>query len=250
MNCLWRQQGRVCVSLHVWLYTCLYGRVWQVTNFMEASIDDTQRSPEEETTVVPLHSGEGAVKSCGGACPTHSEAANTRLSTREATHESSECSVPAQLKAHALSLCPRVFPQVPYARHTPQLGSSIPVSSSQGHGYAGAAALSCASNVKIVALLCTKPSQPAPTQSSVTCTRADDDGGNDEDARVQPSKRMRLDSGAAGSAGQLTATSRKRSVYVRVQYDKTLIETLPIEIARERHPQQLIDYLLTTAVWS
>ncbi|CCW68581.1 unnamed protein product [Phytomonas sp. Hart1] len=44
--------------------------------------------------------------------------------------------------------------------------------------------------------------------------------------------------------------SAMRRIYVRVQYDKALIETLPLEIMRERHPQILIDYLLSCSVWS
>ncbi|CCW62245.1 unnamed protein product [Phytomonas sp. EM1] len=44
--------------------------------------------------------------------------------------------------------------------------------------------------------------------------------------------------------------SARRRIYIRVQYDKTLIETLPLEIMRERYPQVLIDYLLSCAVYS
>ncbi|KAG5474507.1 hypothetical protein LSCM1_03293 [Leishmania martiniquensis] len=40
------------------------------------------------------------------------------------------------------------------------------------------------------------------------------------------------------------------SLYVRVQYDKTLITTLPIEVMRVQHPQVLIDYLLSMSVWA
>lgn len=40
-----------------------------------------------------------------------------------------------------------------------------------------------------------------------------------------------------------------RTIYVRVQYDKTFIETLPLELMRVRHPQVLIDYLLGSSMW-
>ncbi|KAG5498434.1 hypothetical protein JIQ42_03240 [Leishmania sp. Namibia] len=40
------------------------------------------------------------------------------------------------------------------------------------------------------------------------------------------------------------------SLYVRVQYDKALITTLPIEVMRVQHPQVLIDYLLSMSVWA
>eukprot|EP00796_Vickermania_ingenoplastis_P004649 gene4649-3351_t len=41
----------------------------------------------------------------------------------------------------------------------------------------------------------------------------------------------------------------KRSIYVRVQYGQSMIETLPLELMRGRHPQVLIDYLLGGSMW-
>lgn len=42
----------------------------------------------------------------------------------------------------------------------------------------------------------------------------------------------------------------ERHIYFRLQYDKSCIETLPLELMRERHPQVLIDYLLSSSMWS
>lgn len=42
----------------------------------------------------------------------------------------------------------------------------------------------------------------------------------------------------------------ERYIYFRLQYDKSCIETLPLELMRERHPQVLIDYLLSSSMWS
>lgn len=47
-----------------------------------------------------------------------------------------------------------------------------------------------------------------------------------------------------------SAATPTASLYVRVQYDKALITTLPVEVMRTQHPQVLIDYLLSMSVWA
>ncbi|CBZ28632.1 conserved hypothetical protein [Leishmania mexicana MHOM/GT/2001/U1103] len=58
--------------------------------------------------------------------------------------------------------------------------------------------------------------------------------------------------GNAAAADSCDTTEQKptASLYVRVQYDKALITTLPIEVMRVQHPQVLIDYLLSMSVWA
>ncbi|KPA85140.1 hypothetical protein ABB37_01523 [Leptomonas pyrrhocoris] len=63
------------------------------------------------------------------------------------------------------------------------------------------------------------------------------------DAAPEPATTSAVNTEASGP-------SAKSHVYVRVQYDRALIATLPIEVMRQQHPQVLIDYLLSMSVWA
>lgn len=131
-----------------------------------------------------------------------------------------------------------VLPGIPYARHTPQVGSST---NSPSHN----SSTGTSSNVKILAVLCSKAGSRATHGGSMKRAREDD--GSDSVA-CAPTTGAQEDKNVV--CNQKDESAPKRSVYVRVQYDRTLIETLPLEIMREKHPQVLIDYLLSTSVWS
>lgn len=173
----------------------------------------------------------------------------------------------------------RVFPSVPYARHAPRVGCSVVAdaktsahsSSSKSHGNG--------SSVKILALLCTK--QPTATTLSSDATPANKRGREEvPDELLVEEKEKRVKSEDVGSSHHLreqetaeadvTSTTNKKALhpasltpapgeatteakshlYVRVQYDRALITTLPIEVMRKQHPQVLIDYLLSMSVWA
>ncbi|CAM39808.1 conserved hypothetical protein [Leishmania braziliensis MHOM/BR/75/M2904] len=57
-------------------------------------------------------------------------------------------------------------------------------------------------------------------------------------------------SAAAAASCDTVEPAPTATLYVRVQYDKSLITTLPIEVMRAQHPQVLIDYLLAMSVWA
>lgn len=133
------------------------------------------------------------------------------------------------LRFRSLSRC---FPGAPFAKATPQVGCS---SSAGGWTPSGGGGSSPGPGVKVLALLCSSGgivAEPSRKRSR---------SGSDGDA-------------AEGATGVEDANQppprRQRHLYVRVQYDKTLVETLPVEVMRERHPQVLIDYLLSCSVWS
>lgn len=120
----------------------------------------------------------------------------------------------------------RVFPQVPLGRCVTQVGSA------QSETSLASSISSHSNSVKVLALFASSRGDTRP--------------------RASPgSKRSREETekpdGGGDSAG---AAKRRRTIYVRVQYDRACIETLPLQIMRERHPQILIDYLLGSCMWS
>lgn len=203
----------------------------------------------------------------------------------------------------------RVFPLVPYARHTPRVGCSVVADSKSATQSSTSKPHGGGSSVKILALLCSK--QP-PQQKTETSTKTEL-----SDLAIPRRKRSRdsveekevpltgrpIDTAAPASVGTAFSTctdpaasesspdgsERKLSLratealehvqadestipspmtvleanrandsstpaqshlYVRVQYDRALITTLPIEVMRKQHPQVLIDYLLSMSVWA
>lgn len=75
------------------------------------------------------------------------------------------------------------------------------------------------------------------------------DNGNDYGGN-HSSKYKRKDENHKNSALAHVFDNQQRHIYIRLQYDKSCIETLPLELMRERHPQVLIDYLLSNSLWS
>ncbi|EPY26950.1 hypothetical protein STCU_05997 [Strigomonas culicis] len=75
------------------------------------------------------------------------------------------------------------------------------------------------------------------------CRIDTDEAVEAKDAEVQQSQRP----SALGKEEE--GDGEQRRLYVRVQYDEVLVETLPLEVMRVRHPQVLIDFLLSTALW-
>ncbi|KEG12444.1 hypothetical protein DQ04_01711070 [Trypanosoma grayi] len=126
-----------------------------------------------------------------------------------------------------LRVLPKVFPQRPYARHTAGLGAG------DGVGAPSAMNTSGLLSVKVLGLYC----------SRITSEQAASNKGSAAVEQLSPSGVGDSLHGALEGAG-------KRHIYVRVQFDKTLVDTLPLEVMREKYPQVLIDYLLSTAVWT
>jgi hypothetical protein len=60
----------------------------------------------------------------------------------------------------------------------------------------------------------------------------------------------RTEESSSSEDSRANAPAPKLHLYVRVQYDRALITTLPIEVMRRQHPQVLIDYLLSMSVWT
>lgn len=137
----------------------------------------------------------------------------------------------------------RLFPSVAFATHTSQVGSTTVCS--------GATLPS--SSVKVLALLCTKSKAAIPKRKRQRGEGNDTQPNTAGEAPLQgtsaenASHRKEDD---AGTTSQDPATRRLRTLYVRAQYDETIIETLPLELFRERHPQVLLDYLLSCSCWS
>lgn len=146
----------------------------------------------------------------------------------------------------------RVFPSAPYAKHTPRLGCAVPTGP---HGTASDMAKSASSSrgsaVKILALLCSKI---GPETASIEKRKRSRTSEVEEEKPSLPAEGGAASSTSlcvsddSGSDG--TPQHQKASIYVRVQYDKALISTLPLEVMRVRHPQLLIDYLLSMSVWT
>ncbi|KPI84307.1 hypothetical protein ABL78_6650 [Leptomonas seymouri] len=183
----------------------------------------------------------------------------------------------------------RVFPTVPYARHAPRVGCSVVADTKSAVHSTSTKCRSNGSSVKILALLCSKSPQPIRTAPSSSKRARGDPTNEDSQGKVprnETSRSKAIDSVAAGdgfkassefssasavedckdvqegksaSPGPAVASasdtveseqSAKLHVYVRVQYDRALITTLPIEVMRQQHPQVLIDYLLSMSVWT
>nr|CCC95754.1 hypothetical protein, unlikely [Trypanosoma congolense IL3000] len=113
---------------------------------------------------------------------------------------------------HAL---PKVFPNIPYARYAPGLGSRKGTEASINTN------LPSAFNIRVVGLYCTRARKE---EEAAPVVKQED--------------------------GEEVSSTAKRSIYVRVQFEKAVIDTLPLEVMREKYPQVLIDYLLSTAVWA
>lgn len=137
----------------------------------------------------------------------------------------------------------RCFPGVPFARHTPRVGGSSSTGAGANVGGGGGAN---GSVVRVLALLCSRGREDqlatagrAPSQKR---PREENDA-EEKDTKEEPGAEGAVDDGPREAR-------QRRRLYVRVQYDKALVETLPIEVMREKHPQILIDYLLSCSVWS
>lgn len=85
------------------------------------------------------------------------------------------------------------------------------------------------SQVKVVGFLCSRRKRPRSEMGGETERQVKD---------------------VEGKSAPVTQThTGARTIYVRMQFSKSLMVTLPLEVAREKYPQILIDYLLTTAMW-
>ncbi|RNF05993.1 hypothetical protein TraAM80_04239 [Trypanosoma rangeli] len=140
-----------------------------------------------------------------------------------------------------LRVLPKVFPRHPYARHTAGLGagdSATPPAASNS---------SRVLNVKVIGIYCSRQPTGEPSAPS-------EKGGGGTNTKVE----MQHREGEAVSANEILGErggdgmgdSSKRHIYVRVQFNKALVDTMPLEVMREKYPQVLIDYLLSTAVWT
>ncbi|KAK7195021.1 hypothetical protein NESM_000424800 [Novymonas esmeraldas] len=177
----------------------------------------------------------------------------------------------------------RIFPTTAYARHTPRVGCSVVAESLPSPYAASSSASHRSSSVKILALLCSK--EAAPTAVSRKRARVGDDDGVDEacvSTAAPPTSTPRTaalvkteaespqgtspavvgavtgalqselakDAVTKDDTGTAAPTLAASSLYVRVQCDKALLTTLPMEVMRMQHPQLVIDYLLSMSVWA
>lgn len=76
------------------------------------------------------------------------------------------------------------------------------------------------------------------------------DSDNESDGAMDEETSARKEMKDATNVSSAQAHKPQRHIYFRLQYDKSCIETLPLELMRERHPQVLIDYLLSNSLWS
>lgn len=156
----------------------------------------------------------------------------------------------------ALKKFTRIFPSVPYARYVAQVGTA----QSSAAGLAqGNAPVNLHSGVKILAVFASCRSsteiQSRAVEGRQKNTSADEVPlSKESQARSEEAplarKRARDETDDRKERIPMTKPCGGRSIYVRLQYDKTCIETLPLEVLRERHPQLLIDYLLGSSMWN
>ncbi|KAH9600258.1 hypothetical protein LSM04_000864 [Trypanosoma melophagium] len=138
-----------------------------------------------------------------------------------------------------MRILPKVFPQHPYARHTVGLGAGE-----------SATPLSNASNcnnllgVKVLGIYCSR------ARGALSSNSGDNDDLSTNMKIKEEREEVSADEVMCNLEGGRKQSSDKRHIYVRVQFDKVLIDTLPLEVMREKYPQVLIDYLLSTAVWT
>ncbi|CAJ1990419.1 CS-J3C [Leishmania donovani] len=91
----------------------------------------------------------------------------------------------------------------------------------------------------------------APAESSGSPTTAASSAAIKQEAETRTTVTNAAEGNAAAAAScDTTEPTPTASLYVRVQYDKAVITTLPIEVMRVQHPQVLIDYLLSMSVWA
>ncbi|KAG5500590.1 hypothetical protein JKF63_03685 [Porcisia hertigi] len=90
------------------------------------------------------------------------------------------------------------------------------------------------------------PAEPSHEPSRVASSAAVK--GKAEDHSTDANMPQRVETEVASSDTPEPAPTA--SLYARVQYDKAVIATLPIEVMRMLHPQVLIDYLLSMSVWA
>ncbi|CAD2218746.1 hypothetical protein, conserved [Angomonas deanei] len=168
----------------------------------------------------------------------------------------------------------RVFPEVPFSRHTPHTGVYT--------CGANAANNTTPSEVVILGIFCSVKKDPIRHNNVPVCRPVDSErlpstpshkrsrDEMDSPDSPPPPRRLKLSLKPKNSdhheaqeqlvasatavketnAGDnSTATGKTRHIYIRVMYNKSIVETLPLEIMRVRHPQILIDYLLSTTVW-
>ncbi|GET90187.1 hypothetical protein, conserved [Leishmania tarentolae] len=109
----------------------------------------------------------------------------------------------------------------------------------------------CGGNVKRLRSDPDGSSEPSEPMDSPMTTASSAAVKQEAEARTTIADASEGKTAAAAAASCDTAEpTPTASLYVRVQYDKTLITTLPIEVMRMQHPQVLIDYLLSMSVWA
>lgn len=142
-----------------------------------------------------------------------------------------------------------LFPWVPHGRYVSHVGSAEPADGAATHQMLN-------SSSKILGIFISKP----PTGSARKREREEESGngqgGGEEAPGIVKKKRRVLllddddDSDEEAVVPVKEAPPPLRTVYVRMQYDKACIETLPLEVMRLRHPQLLIDCLLGNSMWA
>ncbi|ORC87008.1 uncharacterized protein TM35_000241580 [Trypanosoma theileri] len=141
---------------------------------------------------------------------------------------------------------PKVFPQHPFARHTVGLGA--------GESATPLSAASSSNNllgVKVLGIYCSRTTGTSTSKSGDNNANGNDD--NDDvstNLKIKEEKEISADEVMSNLESSGQQSSEKRHIYVRIQFDKVLIDTLPLEVMREKYPQVLIDFLLSTAVWT
>ncbi|KAF8283155.1 hypothetical protein TcG_01757 [Trypanosoma cruzi] len=139
-----------------------------------------------------------------------------------------------------LRVLPRVFPQHPYARHTAGLGARGRATLPHVLGKSGVL------NVKVIGIYCSR-------RAAGDCATQREEGveGINKKFKKENGEEAVLPNEILGNrGGECEGTNCKRHIYVRVQFNKVLVDTVPLEVIREKYPQVLIDYLLSTAVWT
>ncbi|RNF21518.1 uncharacterized protein Tco025E_03367 [Trypanosoma conorhini] len=140
-----------------------------------------------------------------------------------------------------LRVLPKVFPRHPYARHTAGLGAGESATPPPAFSTNGVL------NVKVIGIYCSR----RPTGEPGAASAGGGDGVTKQvESGQEESEAVSANEVLGGRRGEAAGGASKRHIYVRVQFNKVLVDTVPLEVMREKYPQVLIDYLLSTAVWT
>ncbi|KAG8348629.1 hypothetical protein ERJ75_001251900 [Trypanosoma vivax] len=124
-----------------------------------------------------------------------------------------------------LRMLPKVLPHHPYARNIVGMGTGKETEPTAPHLHASFASL------RVVGIYCTRMATK-------------------DETHVEDPPRSEGQSTVAVEPQCSKEPTAKRRLYVRVQFERAGVDTLPLEVMREKYPQVLIDFLLSTAVWT